>query len=84
VCAAGMVITLWSANNAKKIKQFHGHENRYIETLYTRAHIAHTTHTTYAHTHTHTHTHKHTHTLHITLVVHTYHTTLWIGWRQCS
>ena len=29
MCAAGMVITLWSANGAKKIKQFHGHENRY-------------------------------------------------------
>ncbi|XP_065883769.1 F-box/WD repeat-containing protein 7-like [Dysidea avara] len=32
VCAAGMVITLWSANGAKKIKQFHGHENR-VETV---------------------------------------------------
>lgn len=30
MCAAGVVITLWSANNAKKIKQFLGHENRWV------------------------------------------------------
>ena len=30
MCAAGTVISLWSANNAKKIKQFLGHENRWV------------------------------------------------------